>query len=88
MTLQLIDGVIEELNQKIGDRAFFTLPELVSLGLFGTVQTARHALEEGVIPFIRISERRCVIPRTALLEYVRKNMRECKNQSHLKQSQN
>lgn len=74
MTSQLIDGVVEELNQKIGDRAFFTLPELVSLGLFGTVQTARHALIEGHLPFIRISKRRCVIPRVALLEYVHNNL--------------
>lgn len=71
---QLIDGVVKELNEKIGDRAFFTLPELVTLGLFGTVQTARHALIDGNLPFIRISERRCVIPRAALLEYVRNNL--------------
>jgi hypothetical protein len=76
MSLQLIDGLVKELNKKIGDRTFFTLPELVSLGLFGIVQTARHALKEGELPFIRISERRCVIPRTALLDYIRSNISE------------
>lgn len=71
---QLMNGLAKELNEKIGDRAFFTLSELVSIGLFGTVQTARYALAEGDLPFIRISERRCVIPRAALLDYVRKNL--------------
>jgi hypothetical protein len=71
---QLMDGVVKELNEKIGDRAFFTLAELVSIGLFGTVQTARNALKDGEIPFIRMSERRCVIPRAALLEYLSNNL--------------
>ena len=74
MSSRLMDGLVKELNHKIGDRAFFTLPELVSLGLFGTVQTARHALKEGELPFIRISERRCVIPRAALINYIRANL--------------
>lgn len=71
---QLMDGLVKELNAKIGDRAFFTLSELVSIGLFGTVQTARHALKGGEIPFIRMSQRRCVIPRAALLDYIHNNL--------------
>lgn len=71
---QLMNGLVKELNEKIGDRAFFTLAELVSIGLFGTMQTARHALKEGELPFIRMSERRCVIPRAALLDYIRNNL--------------
>ncbi len=74
MSLECLNGLEKELNEKIGDRPFFTLPELVSLGLFGTVQTARHALQDGEIPFIRISTRRCVIPRSAVLDFIRKNM--------------
>ncbi len=74
MSSQLIDGLVKELNEKIGDRTFFTLPELVSLGLFGSVQAARLALEQGELPSIRISERRCVIPRTALFTYIRNNI--------------
>lgn len=70
---QLMDGLVKELNKKIGDRTFFTLPELVSIGLFGTLQTARHALKAGKIPFIRISERRCVIPRHCLIQYLENN---------------
>jgi hypothetical protein len=71
---QLMNGLVKELNEKIGDRAFFTLAELVSIGLFGTMQTARHALKLGELPFIRMSERRCVIPRAALLDYIRNNL--------------
>ncbi len=73
MSSQLIEGLVKEFDQKIGDRPFFTLPELVSLGLFGTVQTARLALQEGKLPFIRISERRCVVPRQCLIQYLEKN---------------
>jgi hypothetical protein len=71
---QLMEGLVKELNEKIGDRAFFTLSELVSLGLFGTVQTARKALVDGELPFIRVSQRRCVIPRTSLLDYINKHL--------------
>lgn len=74
MSSQLIDELIKELNQKIGDRSFFTLPELVSFGLFGTVQTARYVLKESEVPFIRVSKRRCVIPRAALINYIRANL--------------
>jgi hypothetical protein len=74
MSSKLIDELVKELSEKIGDRIFLSLPELVSLGLFGTVQTARYAVEEGKLPFIRISERRCVIPSAALLDYIRNNL--------------
>ncbi|HEY4831642.1 MAG TPA: hypothetical protein VIH61_03680 [Waddliaceae bacterium] len=73
MSTQLIDGMIEEVNKKLGDRSFYTIPELVSLGLFGTVQAAREALKNGRISFIRVSERRCVIPRKCLVQYLKNN---------------
>lgn len=82
---QLMDELTKELNEKIGNRAFFTLPELVSLGLFGTVQTARQALTEGNLPFIRMTERRCVIPRAGLLDYIRSNLSNIEQNSKLNQ---
>jgi hypothetical protein len=74
MSSQLVDGLVNELNDKIGDRTFFTLSELVLFGLFGSLQAARHALRDGLLPSVRISQRRCVIPRAALINYIRANL--------------
>lgn len=71
MPSQLIDELVQEVDKKLGNRSFYTLPQLVSLGLFGTVQTARKALKNGELPFVRPSPRRCVIPRQCLIQYLK-----------------
>ena len=74
MTSQIIDSVVEELESKLGDRSFISVRQLVDYGVYGSTSAARKALSDGNLPSIRISPRRLAVPRTSLLEYVRKNM--------------
>lgn len=80
MAICLMNLLIEELNQKLGDRPFYTISELVSTGFFGSKPSARAFLREGRLTFIKISPRRLVIPRLVVLEYLRNNMSENKEE--------
>jgi len=73
---EFLISLVDELNEKLGDKPFYTLRQLISVGFFGSMHAARRALQEGRISFVRISPRRSVIPRTVLLEYLRKNFSE------------
>jgi len=68
--------LLKEISEQLGDHQFFTASELAKIGFFGTTYAARKAIKEGKLPFIRISNRRKVIPRPALLEYLRNNISE------------
>lgn len=76
MAVPLINLMIDKLTEHLGDRQFFTIRDLYSIGFFGTMHAARMALKQGYLPFIRVSPRRCVIPREALMKFLRDNLRE------------
>lgn len=80
MTSQLMDSLVRELNSKLGDRPFYTLRQLTSIGFFGSMPAARMALRDGQLSFVKISPRRFVVPRLALLNFLRNNMSECESQ--------
>lgn len=80
MATCLMNSLIDELNHKLGDRPFYTLRELTSIGFFGSMPGARKILQEGRLTFIKISPRRLVIPRSVILEYLRDNMSESKEE--------
>lgn len=69
-----INLIIEEFIKEIGELQFFTIEDLQNLGFFGTKYAARRALKNGQLSYIRISDRRRVIPRSVLLEYLRNNI--------------
>lgn len=76
MTVPLINLLIDELTEELGDRHFYTIHDLHTLGFFGTKNAARKALKNGKLAYVKISQRRCVVPRAALLDYLRNNLSE------------
>lgn len=76
MTSQLMDSLVGELNMKLGDRPFYTLRQLISIGFFGSMNAARMALRDGKLSYVKISPRRLVVPRLALLAFLRNNISE------------
>jgi hypothetical protein len=78
MTSKVTESLIEELEAKLGDSFFITLRQLVDCGFYGSVNSARRAIENGHLPFVRISTRRLVIPRSILLEFLRTSLEERK----------
>lgn len=69
-----LEALVEEINRQLGDRPFYTLPELSSIGIFGSLQSTRKILKEGKLTYFKVSPRRCVVLRTDLLEFLRKNI--------------
>lgn len=76
MTAQLMNLLVDELTKQLGDRHFYTIRELHTLGFFGTVDAARKALKHGKLAYVQISPRRRAIPRAALLDYLQNNLSE------------
>lgn len=76
MTVQVNNILIDELTKQLGDRNFYTIRDLKTLGYFGSLQAVRMALREGKIAYIKISPRRSLIPRVALIDYLRNNLSE------------
>jgi hypothetical protein len=78
--------ISEDFAKEIGCLQFFTIKDLQNLGVFGTKYAARRALKNGQLSYIRISDRRRVVPRSVLLEYLRNNISnkgECvENEKH------
>lgn len=68
-----INLLIQELTNRLGDHSFYTLKQLTSIGFFGSMSAARNALDEGLIPFLKVSKRRYVIPRQSLIAYLQSN---------------
>ncbi len=74
MSHNLMDQLSEEINKKLGDRPFYTIRQLISIGLFGSMHAARVALKKGQLTFVKISPRRSVIPRSVVLAYLNANV--------------
>jgi hypothetical protein len=67
--IKIIDG----LDQKIGDHPFYSVRQLVSSGVFGSMASARRALKQGRLSFVKISPRRFVVPRHEILQFLENN---------------
>ena len=63
-------SLIAAVEKQIGDRKFFTPRDLHALGLFNTIESARYALKTGVLPYVSMSQRRRIVPRAVLLNYI------------------
>ena len=76
-----LDVVLNELDETFGKQQFYTLRQITSTGIFGSMYGVRKALQEKRLGFVQVSPRRCVIPRAALLKYLSKNSFEmsCKD---------
>lgn len=66
--------LLEEFNKFLGEKPYFTACQLIELGLFGSYSAVNAALKRGLIPHIKISKKRTVVPRSAVLEYFRNNL--------------
>lgn len=66
--------IIEKITEKLGDKEFLRPNALVKTGLFGSVTAVRHALKKGVLPSLRVSPRRVLIPKESVIEHLQRNL--------------
>jgi hypothetical protein len=72
----IMNSLAEELVKQLGDRQFYTARDLHTFGLFQTLFAAREALKQRKISYIRVTPRRRLIPKAAVLKYLRDNLSE------------
>lgn len=66
--------LVKEFIQLLGDKPYFTISQLIEIGLFGSASAASAALKRKTLPAIKMSPKRTVIPRSAVIEYFQKNL--------------
>lgn len=76
MTTIASDSLVKEFDELLPKAPYFSISELIELGLFGSSAAANAAIKRKVIPSIRMSPKRTVVPRSAVLDYFRKNLAE------------
>ena len=67
-------AILAEIDQKIGVKAFYSTRELVTAGIFGSLISARRALQSGRLTYLIISPRRFVVLRPVLLDFLQRNV--------------
>lgn len=69
-----IDSFIENVETELGNSLFVTPARLIELGLFGSQAAAHEALKRGILPSIRVSEHRILIPKSYVIAFIRDNL--------------
>jgi hypothetical protein len=67
------ENIIKKFEERLGNEDFIRPSQLVSIGLFGSTAAVRNALRDGILPFIKVSSHRTLIPRECVLEHLRKS---------------
>lgn len=74
--MSITDALIREFDQLLATKPYFSSSQLFRLGLFGSITAASSAIKRGDLPSIKISSKRTVVPRSAVLEYFKTNLKE------------
>ena len=71
-----MDELITRLERLMGPRQFFTPPDLVKMGIYGSKSSVWRAVHLGYIEAIQISDRRWVILKESVIKHVKDRKRE------------
>lgn len=63
--------LIDRVEKLMGPRQFFTVAELVKMGIFGSKSSAWYSVHQGHIEAIQISDRRWVILKESIIKHLR-----------------
>lgn len=69
-----IEFLVQEFDNFLVNKPYFTPAQLIEIGLWGSSSAASAALKRGDLPSIKISPKRTVVPRSAVVEYFRNNL--------------
>lgn len=66
--------IVQKFEKKLGDDEFVTPGLLIKIGLYGSHTALAKALANGTFPSLKVSPNRTLIPKSAVLEHIRKNV--------------
>lgn len=75
-----IEMLVAELDLYLEPKPYFSISHLRTLGLLGSHSALNAAIKRGILPSIKISSKRTVVPRSAVLAYFRNKLIESANQ--------
>jgi hypothetical protein len=67
-------SLVDEFDKLLGNKPYCTGTQLIEIGLFGSTAAVTAALKRGTLPSVKISPKRTVVPRSAVLDYFRNNL--------------
>ncbi|CRX39578.1 hypothetical protein [Estrella lausannensis] len=62
--------IIQKFIDRLGEEDFIPPSRLVEIGLFGSLTGVRQALEKGVLPRIKVTSHRSLIPRESVIQFL------------------
>jgi hypothetical protein len=66
-----IETTIKHFESQLGDEICVSPKKLVDCGLFGSINAVKNALKKGLIPSIKVSSHRTLIPKSSVLDHLR-----------------
>lgn len=66
--------LIQCFEEKLSKDDFVRPGHLVEIGLFGSQTSVINACRKGILPYLRVSSHRILIPRQSVLEHIKKSV--------------
>lgn len=66
-----MNDLIDRVEKLMGPRHFFTPPELVKMGIFGSKSSAWRAIRLGYVEAIQTQDRRWVILKESIIKHLK-----------------
>jgi hypothetical protein len=67
--------IVQKFEALLGNDEFVTSGFLIKIGLYASHTSLAKALADGVLPSLKVSPNRTLIPRSAVLDHIRRNIR-------------
>lgn len=74
MVKSLESLIHEELEQLVPQKPFFSPLDISDLVIFGSLSNVYKILNSGEITYLRTSPKKIIVPRHAIVEYLRKKL--------------
>lgn len=67
--------IVQKFAALLGNDEFVTSGFLIKIGLYASHTSLAKALANGVLPSLKVSPNRTLIPKSAVLDHIRRNIR-------------
>lgn len=71
--------IVQKFEALLGNDEFITSGWLIKIGLYASHTSLAKALADGVLPSLKVSRNRTLIPKSAVIDHIRRNIR-CKDE--------
>jgi|ERR1700676_379644 len=66
--------ISDEFSDMIGGLHFYSVRQIVNLGIFGSLVSVRRSMYAGELPYIKVTPRRSIVKREDLIEFIKSKL--------------